>query len=58
MKPLGRSRLRWEDNIKMDLQDVEQGVWTGKVWPSLGTSGGPLRTRPWTFVFYKVQGIS
>ena len=22
-KPLGRSRLRWEDNIKMDLQEVE-----------------------------------
>jgi len=22
-KPLGRSRRRWEDNIKMDLQEVE-----------------------------------
>ena len=22
MKPLGRSRHRWEDNIKMDLQEV------------------------------------
>jgi hypothetical protein len=21
--PLGRPRLRWEDNIKMDLQEVE-----------------------------------
>jgi hypothetical protein len=21
-RPLGRSRLRWEDNIKIDLQDV------------------------------------
>jgi hypothetical protein len=21
-RPLGRSRRRWEDNIKMDLQDV------------------------------------
>ena len=21
-RPLGRSRLRWEDNIKMDLQEV------------------------------------
>jgi hypothetical protein len=25
MKPLGRSRLRWEDNIKMDLQEVGFG---------------------------------
>jgi hypothetical protein len=22
-KPLGRPRLKWEDNIKMDLQEVE-----------------------------------
>ena len=26
-RPLGRRRLRWEDDIKMDLQEV--GVWTG-----------------------------
>jgi hypothetical protein len=26
-RPLGRPRLRWEDNIRMDLWDV--GVWTG-----------------------------
>jgi len=25
-RPLGRSRRRWEDNIKMDLQEVECGV--------------------------------
>ena len=24
-RPLGRSRLRWEDNIKMDLQEVVCG---------------------------------
>jgi len=24
-RPLGRSRHRWEDNIKMDLQGVEWG---------------------------------
>jgi len=23
-RPLGRPRRRWEDNIKMDLQDVER----------------------------------
>ena len=28
-RPLGRPRRRWEDNIKMDLQDVEgsRGDW-------------------------------
>ena len=25
-RPLGRPRYRWEDNTKMDLQDVECGV--------------------------------
>jgi hypothetical protein len=24
-RPLGRLRRRWEDNIKMDLQQVERG---------------------------------
>jgi hypothetical protein len=28
MRPLGRPRRRWEDNIKMDLQEVGCGVWT------------------------------
>jgi hypothetical protein len=27
--PLGRHKLRWEGNIKMDLRKVE---WTGLVW--------------------------
>ena len=26
--PFGRPRLRWEDNIKMDLQEVGCGAWT------------------------------
>ena len=29
-RPLGRPRLRWEDNIKMDLREVgcDSGEWT------------------------------
>jgi hypothetical protein len=26
-RPLGRPRRSWEDNIKMDLQEVAYGVW-------------------------------
>jgi hypothetical protein len=26
-RPLERPRLRWEDNIKMDLQEVGRGLW-------------------------------
>jgi len=39
-KPLGRPRCRWEDNIKMDLQEV--GIWTGLIWFGIGTGGGQL----------------
>jgi hypothetical protein len=30
-RPLGRSRRRWENNIKMYLQDV--GAWAGSIRP-------------------------
>jgi hypothetical protein len=41
-RPLGRPRHRWEDNIKMDLQEVGWGAWTGLIWLRIGTGGGPL----------------
>ena len=28
-RPLGRTRRRWEDNIKIDFQEVGCGVWSG-----------------------------
>ena len=37
-RPLGRPRRRWEDNIKMDLQEVK----TGWSWLRIGTGGGRL----------------
>jgi len=41
-RPLWRPRLRWEDNIKMDLQKVGCGVWPGSSWLKTGTGGGHL----------------
>jgi hypothetical protein len=41
-RPLGRPRRRWEDNIKMDLQDEGWGAWTGLIWLRIGTGGGLL----------------
>jgi hypothetical protein len=38
-RPLGRPRHRWEDNIKMDLQDVEWEAWTGLIWLRIGAGG-------------------
>jgi len=40
-RPLGRPRLRWEDNIKMDLREVGR-VETGGSWLRIGTDGGHL----------------
>jgi hypothetical protein len=38
-QPLGRPRHRWEDNIKMDLQAVGWGAWTGLSCLRIGTGG-------------------
>jgi hypothetical protein len=36
---LGRPRRRWEDNIKMDFQEVGWGAWTELIWLRIGTGG-------------------
>jgi hypothetical protein len=41
-RPLGRPRCRWEDNIKMDLQEVGCGIWSGLGWLRIETGGGHL----------------
>jgi hypothetical protein len=43
-RPFGRPRRRWEDNVKMDLQEVGWGggTWTGLIWLRIGTGGGLL----------------
>jgi hypothetical protein len=33
---------RWEDNIKVDLQEVGWGAWTGLIWLRIGKGGGNL----------------
>jgi len=38
--PLGRPRRRWVDNIRMDLQEVDVGIWTGLGCPRIQTGGG------------------
>jgi hypothetical protein len=38
-RKLGRHRRRWEDNIKMDLQEVG---FVGSSWLRIGTVGGNL----------------
>jgi len=38
----GRPRHRWEDNIKMDLQEVGCGGWIESKWLRIGTGGWHL----------------
>ena len=54
-RPLGIHRRRWEDNIKMDLQEVGCG---GMEWIRTWTGGGHLLMRYWTFGFHKMLGVS
>jgi hypothetical protein len=45
-RPLGRPRRRWEDNTKIDLQEVGGEVMgTGWSWLRIGTGGGHLWVR-------------
>jgi len=37
-----RPKCRWEDNIKIDLQEVGRGAWTSLIWLRVRTSGGYL----------------
>jgi hypothetical protein len=41
-RTLGTARRTWEDNIKMDLQEMGCGVWTGFGWLRIETGGGHL----------------
>ena len=44
-RPLERPRRRWEDKIKMDLQEVGGVLGTGWSWLRIGTGGGHLGIR-------------
>jgi hypothetical protein len=41
-RPFGIPRCRWEDNIKMDLQEVGCGGIAGWICLRIGTGGGYL----------------
>jgi hypothetical protein len=41
-RPLGRPRLRWQGDIKIDLRET---VGIGFIWLRIGTVGGLLQTR-------------
>jgi hypothetical protein len=38
-RPIGRPRCIWEDNIKIDYQEMVWGAWTGLIWLRIGTGG-------------------
>jgi len=38
-RPKGKTRCPWDDNIKLDLQWLGWGAWTGLIWLRTGTDG-------------------
>jgi hypothetical protein len=42
---MGRHRRRWENNIRMGLQGLDVGVWTGLNWLRIETGGRHLWMR-------------
>ena len=41
-RPLGRPRRRWEDNIKMDLEEIGISTGNGLIRLRIGIIGEPL----------------
>jgi hypothetical protein len=41
-EPHGRPRRRWNDNIKIELQEVQYGAWSKLRWLRIRTGGGPM----------------
>jgi hypothetical protein len=39
-RPLERPRRKWDVGIKMDLREMDGGVWNGFTWLRKGTVGG------------------
>jgi hypothetical protein len=39
-RPPGRPRHRWEVNIKIDIQEVDERTWNVLIWLKIGTGGG------------------
>jgi hypothetical protein len=44
-RPLGRPRRRWVDNIKMDLGEVDEVMWTGLILNNLGLVKVNIRSK-------------
>jgi len=42
---LGRPRSRWEDNIKMDMQEWDVEAGTESIWLRIGTGVGHYKVR-------------
>jgi hypothetical protein len=41
-RALGRPRSRWKYGVRMNLWEIDLGVWIGFDWLSLGSGGGLL----------------
>ena len=56
-RPLGRSGRRWEDNVKMDIQELGCGTWAGLIWFRMVRGGTNLLIRNGTLGSIKYGGF-
>ena len=38
-RTLARPRHRWQDDVRVDLQEIGGGAWIGLIWLRIGTNG-------------------
>jgi hypothetical protein len=57
-RALGIPRCRWEDNIKMALQEVGFGGVTGSSWIMIGNRRRALVNAVMNYRFHEMWGIS
>jgi len=57
-RPLGIPRRKWENNMKMYLQEVGWKVLTGLIWLRIGTGVGSCECGNEIFGFHNKRGIS
>jgi hypothetical protein len=41
-RPLGGTKRKWEDNIKMYFKKWDEETWSGLIWFRIGTGDGRL----------------
>jgi hypothetical protein len=56
-RPLGRPWRMWEDIFEVHLKEMDEMVWTDRIWLQTETSGSLLWPQQHAFEFHKIRKI-